>query len=97
MIHEWASPWLVIVLLVLAVTVGGVIIKSCNWTRPMPTITVTREMLDALGVSVADLQGLTLTGPAKRSLEAMLAPRGFDVTGDIEAVVLPSGGVVLSQ
>jgi hypothetical protein len=63
----------------------------------VPTLTVTRETLDALGVSAADLQEPTLTGHAKRGLEAILASRGFDVTRDIEVIVLPSGGVVLSQ
>ena len=64
----------------------------------MPTITIARETLDALGVSDADLGEPTLTGRAKRTLEALLASRGFDLTQDIGVVVLPTGqGVVLSQ
>jgi len=64
----------------------------------MPTITVARETLDALGVSEADLQEPTLTGHAKRSLEALLVSHNFDLTQDIGVVVLPTGeGVVLSQ
>jgi hypothetical protein len=64
----------------------------------MPTITVARETLDALGVSEADLQEPTLAGHAKRSLEALLASRGFDLARDIGVTVLPTAeGVVLFQ
>ena len=63
----------------------------------MPTLTVTRQTLEALGISAADLREPTPSGHAKRRLEAMLASQGFDLTGNIDAVVLPSGGVVLSQ
>jgi len=63
----------------------------------MPTLTVTRQTLEALGVSAADLREPTLTGHARRRLEAILASQGFDPTGDIDAVVLQSGGVILSQ
>jgi hypothetical protein len=64
----------------------------------MPTLTVSRETLEALGVSYADLLGSSLTGHAKRSLEPMLASRGFDPARDIRLVVLASGeGVVLTQ
>jgi hypothetical protein len=64
----------------------------------MPTITVTREMLEALGISSADLHEPILTGHAKRSLEGALTAHGFDVTRDIGLVVLASGeGVVLTQ
>jgi hypothetical protein len=45
----------------------------------MPILTVTQETLEALGVSSADIQEPILTGHAKRSLDAMLASRGFDV------------------
>ena len=64
----------------------------------MLTLTVTRETLEALGVSSADLQQPSLTGHAKRSLEPMLASRGFDPARDIHLVVLVGGeGIVLTQ
>ena len=64
----------------------------------MPTITVTREMLEALGISSADLYEPILTGHAKRSLEGTLTSHGFDVTRDVSLVVLASGeGIVLTQ
>ena len=64
----------------------------------MPTITLTLETLYAFGVSRADLEAPTLPDDAKRSLEAMLASRGFDVTDTVRVVVLPNGeGAVLTQ
>jgi hypothetical protein len=64
----------------------------------MPTMTVTRATLDALGISIADLEEPNLTGHAKRSLEPLLASRGFDITRDIGLAVLTSReGIVLTQ
>jgi hypothetical protein len=64
----------------------------------MPTMTVRRATLDALGISIAQLHEPNLTGHAKRSLEPLLASRGFDLTRDIGFAVLASGdGIVLTQ
>jgi hypothetical protein len=64
----------------------------------MPTTTVTRATLEALGISIADLEEPHLTGHAKRNLEPLLTSRGFDLTRDIGFAVLTSGeGIVLTQ
>jgi hypothetical protein len=87
----------VIVLVGLALVVVAFMVNRCNWNL-MPILTVTQETLEALGVSSADIQEPILTGHAKRSLEAMLASRGFDVASPICVVVLATwDGVVLTQ
>ena len=63
----------------------------------MPTITLTRTTLEALGVSPDDLTE-AITAEAKRLLEPLLASRGFDVTRTVHVVELASGdGFVLTQ
>ena len=64
----------------------------------MPTITLTLETLDAVGVSYSDLQESTLAPDVTRVLEGMLVSRGFDVTRAVHVIVLATGeGVVLAQ
>ena len=63
----------------------------------MPAITVTDEALIALGLSRAELTP-TLTLEAKRALQPLLAPAGFDMKWSILVVELAAGeGFVLSQ
>jgi len=63
----------------------------------MPTITLTRATLEALGVSPDDFTG-AITVEAKRLLEPLLASRGFDVTRTVHVVELANGeGFVLTQ
>jgi hypothetical protein len=63
----------------------------------MPTLTVTRGTLEALGVSPEDLT-YHLTTAEARLLEPLLTSRGFDIRSAIRVVVLASGeGFVLSQ
>jgi hypothetical protein len=62
----------------------------------MPTLTLTIETLDALGVSRADFQESTPSSAATRAREGM--SRGFDVTRTVHVIVLASGeGVVLTK
>jgi hypothetical protein len=49
----------------------------------MPTLILTNETVDALGVSRAELRQQELTADAKRALAALLTGRGFDVTRTI--------------
>jgi hypothetical protein len=54
--------------------------------------------VEALGVSLEEIQQFTLGLDSKRRLEPMLASRGFDMTRTIHVVVLASGdGIVLTQ
>jgi hypothetical protein len=63
----------------------------------MPTITLTRTTLEALGVSPDDFTG-AIRAEAKLLLEPLLASRGFDVTRTVHVVELASGeGFVLTQ
>jgi hypothetical protein len=63
----------------------------------VPTITLTMDTLNALGVSLADLLPI-LQRETVTLLEPLLASRGFDVTKDVRVVVLATGdGVVLTQ
>jgi len=65
----------------------------------MPTITMPLEALIALGVSRAELTP-KLTLDAKRALQPLLVPRGFDMCRPILLVELATAegvGFVLSQ
>jgi hypothetical protein len=63
----------------------------------MPTITVSRGTLEALGVSSDDLT-YHLTGEQKLLLEGLLVAHQFNISAAINVVVLASGaGVVLTQ
>jgi hypothetical protein len=63
----------------------------------MPTITVSRGTLKALGVASDDLL-YHLTTEQKRLLEALLLGHQFNISAAISVVVLASGeGVVLAQ
>jgi hypothetical protein len=63
----------------------------------MPTMTVRRGTLEALGVEPDDLT-YHLTTEEKRLLEALLVAHQFNVSEGISVVGLASGvGVVLTQ
>jgi hypothetical protein len=64
----------------------------------MPVLTLPMDRVEALGVSLEEIQQFTLGLDSKRRLEPMLASRGFDMTRTIHVVVLASGdGIVLTQ
>jgi hypothetical protein len=63
----------------------------------MPTITVTRGTLEALGVASDDLL-YHLTTEQKLLLEALLIARQFNISAAISVVVMASGAsIVLTQ
>jgi hypothetical protein len=63
----------------------------------VPTVTLTRATLEALGVSPDHMTDQLRTADT-RLLEPVLASRGFDVASPIRVVVLTNGeGVVLTQ
>jgi hypothetical protein len=64
----------------------------------VPTVTLTRATLEALGVSPDHIITDQLRTADTRLLEPVLASRGFDVASPIRVVVLTNGeGVVLTQ
>ena len=63
----------------------------------MPSLTVTRETFEALGVTMSDLREPRLAGHARRALEPLLASRGFDLSGEIAFTVLADDSIVLTQ
>jgi hypothetical protein len=58
----------------------------------VPTLTLTPETVDALGVAPADLLGPTLSASAGRLLQALLVSRGFDPSRTIHVSELADGG-----
>jgi hypothetical protein len=63
----------------------------------MPSLTVTREVFEALGVTMSDLREPTLAGHARSVLEPLLASRGFDIAREITFTVLADDSIVLTQ
>jgi hypothetical protein len=91
MMPSWLSPWAVIALAFLGLSVAGMIMN-------MPTLTLTLGTLEALGLSRADLSESTLRLDVQHPLEPVLASRGFDVTRTIRVHELTGGaGFVLTQ
>jgi hypothetical protein len=90
MMPSWLSPWAVIALAFLGLSVVGMIMN-------MPTLTLTLGTLEALGLSRADFSESTLR-PDAQHLEPLLASRGFDVTRTVRVHELTCGeGFVLTQ
>jgi hypothetical protein len=91
MMPSWLSPWALIALLALGLSVVGIIMN-------MPTLTLSLGTLEALGLSRADFSESTLPPDAKHALEPLLASRGFDITRAVRVDELASGeGFVLTQ
>ena len=64
----------------------------------MPTLTLTQETIDALGIARVDIIQAVLPASAKRLREALLASRGFDVTRSVYVRELANGeGFLLTQ
>ena len=91
MMPSWLSPWAVIALAFLGLSVVGMIMN-------MPTLTLTLGTLEALGLSRVDFSESTLRPDAQYTLEPLLAARGFDVTRTVRVHELTGGeGFVLTQ
>jgi hypothetical protein len=91
MMPSWLSPWAVIALAFLGLSVAGMIMN-------MPTLTLTLGTLEALGLSRADFSESTLRPDAQHTLEPLLASRGFEVTSTVRVHELTGGeGFVLRQ
>ncbi len=64
----------------------------------MPTITLTLDTLKALGVRPIELLPGVLPPQTVQILEPTLVAHGFDMTRDVQIVVLAAGGgVVLTE
>jgi hypothetical protein len=64
----------------------------------MPTLLLTNETVDALGVSRAELRQQELTAEARRVLATLLTGHGFDVTRAIYVRELANAeGFLLTQ
>ena len=74
--------------------------QNCTSTiDAMPTLTVTNEVLERLGIGPEELADTRrLEGKARRALEPLLASRGFNIFGTVYISTLPTNdGFVLTQ
>jgi hypothetical protein len=63
----------------------------------VPSLTLTRDTFEALGVTLGELREPIRAGHARLALEPLLASRGFDLGREITFTVLADDSIVLTQ